>query len=244
MTDSTPSPADRTTTTATATAPDLTGIRLAHRAILGDIDRLVTLLTDLTTRTRTTTRVTAPPVDHAHARAVAAYVHRFNAAVRHHHRNEDDILWPVVAAAAEGAVDLAPLSEEHDALQPLQDACDWAATLFGEAPAQHAGRLAEALTAQRDVLVDHITAEERDLFPVITRHVRAQDYADAEARIRRATPVEHAAWMRGWLMSYATTEDLRVLAPGGASTAAAGAESVFRAYTDDEVEVFGAYADH
>ncbi|WP_051855010.1 hemerythrin domain-containing protein [Streptomyces sp. NRRL B-1347] len=227
-----------------APAPDLTGIRLAHRALTGDIERLAALADGIAESGR--------PVSGAWARSIAAYVHRYNVGVRHHHENEDAILWPVIAAAveqaltdgsfveglsAEGVADLASLTEDHTALDPLQDACDWAATLFGEDPARHARRLADALDAQRVALVEHIAAEERELFPVITRHVSAAAYAAAEARIRAATPLEHAPWLRAWLLSFATVDDLRVLTPGG--TASALADTVFRVYAEHEVEVFG-----
>ncbi|QCX78479.1 Hemerythrin HHE cation binding domain protein [Streptomyces sp. YIM 121038] len=227
-----------------APAPDLTGIRLAHRAITGDVERLATLVEGIATSGR--------PVTGAWAESIATYVHRYNVGVRHHHDNEDAVLWPVIAAAVEqaltdgsfveglspeGVADLASLTEDHTALDPLQDACDWAATLFGEDPARHARRLADALAAQHAALVRHVAAEERELFPVITRHVGAEDYAAAEARIRAATPVEHAPWLRAWLMSWATADDLRVLTPpGGVSPVA---DTVFRAYAEHEVEVFG-----
>ncbi|QDQ13092.1 hemerythrin domain-containing protein [Streptomyces spectabilis] len=227
-----------------ASAPDLTGIRLAHRALTGDIERLSALVEDIAASGR--------PVSGAWARSIAAYVHRYNVGVRHHHDNEDAILWPVIAAAVdqaltdgsfveglspEGVADLASLTDDHTALDPLQDACDWAATLFGEDPERHAHRLADALAAQRTALVRHIDAEERELFPVITQHVTAEAYATAEARIRAATPIEHAPWLRAWLLSFATTDDLRVLTPGGAASAMS--DTVFRVYAEHEVEVFG-----
>ncbi|MFD9903115.1 hemerythrin domain-containing protein [Streptomyces sp. NPDC059063] len=203
--------------------PDLTGIRLSHRAILVDIARLAALLSEADASTM-------PP---ARAGAIATYVHRYNAAVRHHHRNEDDRLWPVIADAAGDAVDLSPYVGEHDALDQLQDAADEAATHFADDPARHAPRLAVLLAEQRDLLIAHIDAEEQQLFPVIRRHVSGARYAAAEAEIRASTPPELASWMLPWLWRYATADDRRLLPP------ATVIEPLLVAYAAHEAQTFG-----
>ncbi|MEI5101190.1 hemerythrin domain-containing protein [Streptomyces sp. PmtG] len=183
--------------------PDLTGMRLVHRAILVDVARLAALLSDADASTMPSVR----------AGAVATYIHRYNDVVRHHHRNEDDLLWPVIAAAAGESVDLSAYVEEHEALDRLQDAADEAATQFAEEQGSHARRLAALLAEQRDLLIEHVAAEEQRLFPVILRHVSAARYAAAEAEIRDATPPELAPWMLPWLWRYANADDRRLLPP-------------------------------
>jgi hemerythrin-like domain-containing protein len=214
-------------------APDLTGIRLAHRAVLADAARLAALLTALAPAAETITR--------ARAAAIAAYVHRYNSAVRDHHRAEDEILWPVVldavADAADVAADLMGYVDEHEALGALQDACDDAARRFAAGPACLVRPLADLLEAQRDLLVRHITAEEEHLFPVITRHVPGPAYAAAEARIRQADRSGDPAWTRAWLLRHATEEELARLFPGGAPDPAALAP-LLRAREAQEAEVF------
>lgn len=211
------------TNSSAPSAPDLTGIRLSHRAIRGDITRLAALLSGADARTMPLIR----------AGAVTRYVHRYNAAVRHHHRNEDDRLWPVIAAAAGRAVDLSPYLGEHEVLDRLQDAADLTATLFAEDPARHAPRLAALLAEQRDLLIEHIDAEEQHLFPVILRHVSAARYAAAEAEIRGSTPPELASWMQPWLWVYATADERRLLPP------APVIEPLLATYTDGETQTFG-----
>ncbi|MFC4079653.1 hemerythrin domain-containing protein [Amycolatopsis samaneae] len=203
--------------------PDLTGIRLSHRAILGDITRLAALLSGAEARM----------LPLARAGAVATYVHRYNAAVRHHHRNEDDRLWPAIAAAAGRAVDLSPYTGEHEVLDRLQDAADLTAARFAADPARHAPRLAVLLAEQRDLLVEHIDAEEQHLFPVILRHVSAARYAAVENGIRGSTPPELVPWMQPWLWRYATADERRLLPP------APVIGPLLAAYTDGETQAFG-----
>ncbi|MFD9890255.1 hemerythrin domain-containing protein [Amycolatopsis sp. NPDC059027] len=212
-----------TTTDTTSALPDLTGIRLSHRAILGDIARLAALLSGADARAMPLTR----------AGAVTTYIHQYNAAVRHHHRNEDDRLWPVIAAAAGRAVDLVPYIGEHEVLDRLQDAADVTAAHFAENPVRHAPRLAALLVEQRDLLIEHIDAEEQHLFPVILRHVSAARYASAEAEIRKSTPPGLVSWMQPWLWRYATADERRLLPP------APVVEPLLAAYTAGETQVFG-----
>ncbi|GHE86005.1 hypothetical protein GCM10018785_62180 [Streptomyces longispororuber] len=230
-----------------APSPDLTGLRLTHRALRSDIQRLSTLADGIA--------VSGRPVAPARARAIAAYVHRYTAAVLHHHAGEDRVLWPVIAAAvgqaladgdvtagtaAAGIAGLAALTDDHAALAPLRDTCDATATLFGEDPAPHGRRLAETLTALRARLVPHIAVEERDVFPVITRHVSAADYTAAEAMICAATPVAEAPWLRAWLMSYATADDLPFLAlDGDFAYPWPAADAPAQGYAAHAEEVFG-----
>ncbi|MEU6866851.1 hemerythrin domain-containing protein [Streptomyces sp. NPDC046876] len=215
--------------------PDLTGIRLAHRAILTDIDRLARLLDGLATA--------ADEVSPARAAAIAAYVHRYNEVVRGHHRGEDEILWPVVldavADAAEAVADIVRFVDDHEALDALQADCDETADRFAAEPGRHARPLADVLARQRDLLVDHIEAEEEHLFPVITGQVPGAAYAAAEAGIRSADRAADPAWARGWLLSHATPTELRrLLPPCPADDPVGGIQPLLRAYAADASTVF------
>ncbi|MFD0722570.1 hemerythrin domain-containing protein [Streptomyces globosus] len=208
--------------------PDLTGLRLAHRAILADADRLAGLLADLAAGAR--------PVSPERAAAIAAYLRRYNRAVRAHHRGEAEILWPLVLDAAAdpaGAIaDIVRFVDDHRALEALQTAADAAADGFATDPAHGAPELAALLARRRDLLIDHIRAEEEHLLPVITAQIPGAAYAAAEAAIARAGRPGTARagevdgdadWVRGWLLSHATAEEVRRLLRGRAG---AGARAV------------------
>ncbi|WP_369779518.1 hemerythrin domain-containing protein [Streptomyces sp. R33] len=218
-----------------AAAADLTGIRLAHRAILADIERLARLLAALA--------AAAEPAGPARAEAVARYVHRYHSVVRGHHRGEDEILWPVVLDAVPDAADavagIVRFLHDHEALDALQAACDAAADRFAAEPGRHARRLAGLLADQRDLLAEHIEAEERHVFPVIAARVPGAAYAAAEARIRSADRSADPVWARAWLLSHATEDEARRLLPGAVANPAA-LEPLLQEYAAEVALVFAA----
>ncbi|MFE5538590.1 hemerythrin domain-containing protein [Streptomyces sp. NPDC056492] len=213
-------------------AADLTGVRVAHRAILADIGRLAGLLAALAEA--------AEPAGPARAGAIAGYVHRFNDVVRGHHR-EDRILWPVVLDAvpdaAEAVAGIVRFVADHEALDGLQAECDAAAARFAAEPGRHAGHLAGLLAVQRDLLAAHIEAEERHVLPVIARRVPGAAYAAAQARIRRADRSADPAWSRAWLLSHATEDEARRLVPAGGAVPAV-LEPQLREYAAEASAVF------
>ncbi|AXE25107.1 hypothetical protein C0216_18095 [Streptomyces globosus] len=221
--------------------PDLTGLRLAHRAILADADRLAGLLADLAAGAR--------PVSPERAAAIAAYLRRYHGAVRAHHRGEAEILWPLVLDAAAdpaGAIaDIVRFVDDHRALEALQTAADAAADGFAADPAHGAPELAALLARRRDLLADHIRAGEEHLLPVITARIPAAACAAAEAAIGRAVTAGAGAaggdadWVRGWLLSHATAEEVRRLVRGGAGAAAGSAvEPLVQGYRAEAERVF------
>ncbi|MCC0099858.1 hemerythrin domain-containing protein [Streptomyces flavotricini] len=213
-------------------AADLTRVRVAHRAILADIERLAGLLAALA--------AAAEPAEPARAEAIAGYVHRYNDVVRGHHR-EDEILWPVVLDAvpdaAEAMAGIVRFIADHEALDALRADCDAVAARFAAEPDRHAGRLAGLLAAQRDLLAAHLEAEEEHVLPVIAGQVPAAAYAAAQARIRGADRSADPAWSRAWLLSHATEEEARRLLPAGAGPPAV-LEPQLRAYAAEASAVF------
>jgi hemerythrin-like domain-containing protein len=157
--------------------PDVLGMRLAHRAMLRDADRL----TDLAERL-----AAAPATEQERADAVARYVREWADSVHHHHSVEDDVLWPVLAASAGPHVDLTELSDDHAALDPALDRLRAAADAFRARPGEDtATALAVELAELRDTLTEHIGDEEASVFPMIERHVSVADWVAVEARIRK-----------------------------------------------------------
>lgn len=163
---------------ATAAPPDLLGLRLTHRAMRADLHRLSRLagrLADGQTACR-----------RRRAAAIARYVSRLCDSIDRHHQVEDRHLWPILDAAAGAEIDLAELSDDHAALEPLLDQVRAAAAGFARDPAGDgvARRLAYTLGALRDLLDEHIVEEERTILPVIERYVSAAEWSVVEAAAR------------------------------------------------------------
>ncbi|MGB3485296.1 MAG: hemerythrin domain-containing protein [Mycobacterium sp.] len=163
----------------TSTVPDTLGMEIAHRVMLRDLDR--------TTGVAMAMADGGVPITRRRVRALVRYLGLMGRSIHHHHCAEDDILWPVIQQRAGSAVDLSPLTEDHEALDPKIDGLEVATTGFGADPSrQTAAVLAARLVEMRNMLREHIAEEERDTFPVIRRYLSVQDWKDAEARIRKA----------------------------------------------------------
>ena len=152
-----------------------TGLLLAHRAMLRDLDRLAELTGRLAGRTA---------LDRRRAAAIAAYLDDLCDSIHHHHSAEDDVLWPVLERSAGAHVDLTELTDDHAVLEPkLHRVRAGAASLRtgGLVPAALAADLADL----RDTLHEHIGDEERTIVPLIRRYVSDADWHAVEAAIRK-----------------------------------------------------------
>ncbi|MGC5009237.1 hemerythrin domain-containing protein [Streptosporangium sp. DT93] len=159
----------------TATPPELLGFRITHRAMRGDARRLAVLATELAAG-----RQSATP---ARASAIAAFIATLNHGIHHHHTMEDELLWPVIERSAGAEVDLRDLSDDHAELDPLLAEINGQAAAF--ASTGDASALARSLTRLADMLDEHISEEERLIFPIITRYVSAADWNTVEAAVRK-----------------------------------------------------------
>jgi hemerythrin-like domain-containing protein len=161
----------------TADVPDILGMAIAHRVMLRDLDR--------TTGIAMAMADGGVPISRRRVRALVRYLGLLGESIHHHHRAEDDILWPVIEKRAGSHIDLAPLTEDHEALDPKLDGLSVAVGLFAAEPTQRtAAVVATRLMEMRIMLHEHIAEEERDTFPVIRRYLSVADWNDVEARIR------------------------------------------------------------
>lgn len=158
--------------------PDLSGIMLAHRAMVTDIGRLADLTTAIAQR-RT-------PCTVKRARAITRYLDLMCESIHHHHTMEDDVLLPIIESSAAGLVDLTELTEDHAILDPRLDRLrGHAATFARSGDPEMARPLAAGLADLHRLLEAHIADEERELFPVIRRHVTVADWEAVETAARK-----------------------------------------------------------
>lgn len=165
-------------TTATD-VPDMLGMKIAHRVMLRDLDRTKGIAMAIADG-----EVPATP---RRVRALVRYLELLRESIHHHHVAEDDILWPLIELRAGSHIDLTALTEDHRALDPKLNGLQAAVGKFGVEPSRRtAAVMAKRLAEIRDMLVEHISEEERDTFPVIQRYLSTNDWQDVEGRIRRA----------------------------------------------------------
>ena len=158
--------------------PNVLGMRLAHRSMLRDADRLADVAERLAAG--------SAAVDHRRAAAVAAYVGDWADSVCSHHTVEDELLWPVLVASAGPHVDLSELTDDHASLEPalarLRAAGDAVRARPGE---DTAAALAVELGELRDALREHVAEEEGAVLPVLERYVSVRDWQRVEQAVAR-----------------------------------------------------------
>ncbi|MGY1772509.1 hemerythrin domain-containing protein [Blastococcus sp. SYSU D00813] len=175
---------------------DLFGFALVHRALRTGCRLLADAVTSV---------AAGSPCGPERQRAIVAFAGHMLHEVHVHHSREDDVLWPVIAASAGAHVDLSPLTDDHAALQGVLDRAEaLLATFAAQGPAA-AGPLAAVLTQVADSLDEHITEEERDVFPVVRRYVSAGDFARVETRFRKGTSLRHMVFVLPWIVDSCAT---------------------------------------
>jgi hemerythrin-like domain-containing protein len=122
------------------------------------------------------------------ARAVADHLALIADALHHHHRSEDDVIWPLLERRAGKSVEtqVQTMENQHGelsrCLEKLSNSIrEWvsgAATTDGSVPARTASRFAELLD-------EHMAAEEKLVVPFMERHITA---AEMDAMVQEATP--------------------------------------------------------
>jgi len=175
--------------------PDLIRLVVTHRAIRQDLGRLASCLGDggvpSTRRTAALWRYTA---------AVLAQV-------RAHNEGELDILWPMAAAAAGQAVDIAPLTDDRHAVATVL--CRAVRAL--DAARAGSGAPADLQTSLRevcDLLDEHLSDEELQMFPAIRRYLRAGTYRWCEKQMQRHAPPRDRWFAPSWLARHAYRDEL------------------------------------
>ena len=193
------------TRTAQEPEPDLTAIVVIHRAIRQDLHRLAACLGEIAARG-------APP---KRSRALCRYTAALLAEIRAHLQNEDDILWPVIAATAGQAVDLTPLTDDHQAIQAAADRAAQALASFRAEPRVLA-ELYASVRDLRDMVDEHIADEEQQILPAMRRYLTAPAYRWCQKQIRRKATWPGPGFTAPWLERHAQPDELsKLLATGG-----------------------------
>ena len=119
-----------------------------------------------------------PRGDTARATTVADHLDLILAGLHMHHTGEDEVLWPLLLERAAPAADLVhTMQAQHEAVDGHADRigpllAEWRAT----ASAVRGEQLARLVEAFREALLEHLDLEEREILPLASRHVTAQEW--------------------------------------------------------------------
>jgi iron-sulfur cluster repair protein YtfE (RIC family) len=179
---------------------------VVHRAMRQDLRRLAACLG----------QIAAQGVPPARSRALSCYTAALLAEIRAHQQGEDDLVWPVIAATAGPAVDLTPLTDDHQAIEAEAGRASQALASFTGEPSPFAAKLYASVSELRDMLDEHIADEEKQIFPIMRRYLPAEACQWCEKQIQRKASLRDLRFTAPWLARYAQPDELsRLLATGG-----------------------------
>jgi hypothetical protein len=187
-----------------ATTPDpprgrFTIVLLIHEAFRRDIGRLISA-------------VRSPGLDQFRARDLGVHWGFVKDQLHHHHRVEDQSLWPLVRPKIAGQSDeLAVLDEmeaQHLTLGPKCDAVDHGFATLSQTPGGRSGEeLAEQLDALGISLGSHLDAEESQCFPVIDSALSAEEFESFGKATAKAVGMRGSARFFPWIFDGADARE-------------------------------------
>jgi iron-sulfur cluster repair protein YtfE (RIC family) len=174
-------------------------VYLIHEAFRRDLARL-------------SVAVRSPRVDLARARRLGTHWDFVKDQLHHHHRVEDESLWPLVrpklAGRADGLAVLDDMEAQHLALDPKNRAVDEGFTSFGANPGDGAGaELAGRLDAMRALLESHLDDEESRCFPVIDEALSIEEFESFGKATAKAVGIRGSAHFFPWIFEEADPVD-------------------------------------
>jgi deazaflavin-dependent oxidoreductase (nitroreductase family) len=175
--------------------PDLRDYRVVHRAMTVDLQRLAAAAAELVDR----------PYP-ARMAALRYYLRLVSAEIESHHHVEDEDVWPFLVAVAADPSALVALTEDHDRLDPLLLRANELAAREVADP-----ELVGVLREVADLLVRHVAAEERDIFPIITERVRVADYERLQKRFQGNLKPQLLPFLVPWVVRHASPDDRAAL---------------------------------
>ncbi len=129
--------------------------------------------------------------DRRRASVVADHVDLFLSLLHHHHTIEDELLWDTLLERVPG--ELAPLvrtmESQHEAVAALLERAGRRLAAWREtADVADGEALATVLGSLVVALMEHLDCEERDLLPIMARHITAQEWEVFTARGMESIP--------------------------------------------------------
>lgn len=164
-----------------------------------------------------------PAADDASWTRLRDYWDLFAELLHHHHAAEDDHLWPALAEAvgAHGtstdSSSIAAMEDEHAAIGQALGRCRQGFhDMLTDPSLSHRDELHDHLVDARRTVEEHLSHEEREALPLVSRVMDPAAYAEVERRIGRHYPVRILATLVPWAFHGLPADDahrLLALAP-------------------------------
>lgn len=174
--------------------PAMAGFLAAHQAILNNLSKFESHVTDL------------PEVDRKKATKLFQWFNYIWPLIEQHHLDEDKHFFPMLAErAVEFRRDLAELTAEHQTMDILaeliqQDFTDLAFVTRSEEKLVLEPRLKKHLAQFQVVMTSHLQDEEAMVLAAVARHYTEADQSAIEENIRKTFSPEFLVRMVPWML--------------------------------------------
>ncbi|MEV5833360.1 hemerythrin domain-containing protein [Nocardia sp. NPDC052112] len=129
------------------------------------------------------------PTDAEQVTRVSAHAREMLAALHHHHRNEDELVWPKLRSAEldSSLVDL--MQNQHEEIDVLMRRVDAELSEWEhQGGAETADLLVEGLRRLHAVLTEHLRLEEDSILPIVAETLTASEWSELGKRGMASLP--------------------------------------------------------
>ena len=124
----------------------------------------------------------------------------------HHHEQEDELIWPMLARLGVDHELLSTMESEHEDMSAALGETGAAMTKFATSgSATDLGPARESLKRTQVVVVRHLDHEERELEPLMAPHLESAEWKQVEKTLRKQPP-KVAGQFFAWLTDGMTDE--------------------------------------
>lgn len=179
-----------TTTTTPSTTPNVHEMVVIHRLFRRELTAVPRMIRD------------TPDGDVARARVVGDHLALVLETLHIHHTSEDELLWPLLLERARPAAGLVhTMEQQHHVVETSIEELDAQLPRWVATPTRPAGEgLAALVEGLRAALVEHLDLEEREILPVVARHLSVAEWnALAEHGVKQ-TPRKHLPLVFGAIL--------------------------------------------
>jgi hemerythrin-like domain-containing protein len=168
--------------------------KVIHAAVRRDLARLGAALDDV------------PDGDRRRATELGRAWRNLRDQLRHHHVQEDTVLFPVAVRLGVESALVEALEAEHESMSRALGEIDSAMGSYAtSAAAADAAAASDAVRRGSAVVEQHLAHEEGELEPLLRDHLESPEWQAAMRRLRRQPP-RRAGWFFAWLEDGAPDE--------------------------------------
>lgn len=161
--------------------------KVIHAAVRRDLDRLEAALASVVDG------------DRARAADLRRAWDQLSSQLKHHHDQEEALIFPAVVGMGIDPVLVEELGSEHEAMLRALDDLDAAMrTYAASATVADAAAAAEAVHRAQVVVDRHLAHEESEFEPALQPHLESPEWKAIQKQLRKQSPAK-AGWFFAWL---------------------------------------------